>query len=280
ALRKRPPFCTGVTPLENNGILFYRKGERKEAGYLDFADITEDDLENLHAACSPASSCQDYEGDNQSHQTVRKLDTYRFSSLIDIHSSGIAQHVSNELLEGEDSKRRLYFELDKLNIGMTLSDSCCKPHTDTPRAESIFGSLVIMFSTSHVGGTFVLHHDDEEWAVDSSLILSQQTQPSICFVAFYNDVEHEVLPLRSGYRVTLTYNLYTETPEKHPEIPELPTIPIHRSAPDEFVFKSALTTFLQNSDVFPEGGVLAFGLRFKYPFVPSKTKIQQLIHVL
>lgn len=31
---------------------------------------------------------------------------------------------------------------------------------------------------------------------------------SIQFAAFYSDVEHEVLEVHSGHRVTLTYNLY------------------------------------------------------------------------
>ncbi|KAF8878120.1 hypothetical protein CPB84DRAFT_1751976 [Gymnopilus junonius] len=36
---------------------------------------------------------------------------------------------------------------------------------------------------------------------------SQET-PSVAFVAFYNDIEHEVSVVTAGYRVTLTYNLY------------------------------------------------------------------------
>lgn len=31
---------------------------------------------------------------------------------------------------------------------------------------------------------------------------------NIQFAAFYSDVEHEVLEVQSGHRVTLTYNLY------------------------------------------------------------------------
>jgi len=31
---------------------------------------------------------------------------------------------------------------------------------------------------------------------------------SISYAAFYGDVEHEVTEVKSGYRLTLTYNLY------------------------------------------------------------------------
>ncbi|TFK61149.1 hypothetical protein BDN72DRAFT_477667, partial [Pluteus cervinus] len=279
ALGKRPPFCTGVRALDDHGALFYRKGEDGDAGYLDFSSVTEDRLNDLSAACAPASFGHGQQTVyDETYRKARKLDTDRFSALVDIHSSGIAQHVSNELLEGENSKRVLRFELYKLNV--YEKDSFFKPHKDTPRAENMFGSLVITFPTRHVGGTLVLRHDGEEWAVDSSAILSRQPNPSLCFIAFYSDVEHEVLPLQSGHRVTLTYNLYIEKQERYPEIQEFPTIPVHRSVPDQVLFKSALTNFLQDPNVFPQGGVLAFGLRFKYPVIPSTTKLQRLIHVL
>ncbi len=34
--------------------------------------------------------------------------------------------------------------------------------------------------------------------------------PSIDYVVLLKDVEHEVTPIISGHRVTLTYDLYTE----------------------------------------------------------------------
>lgn len=43
-----------------------------------------------------------------------------------------------------------------------------------------------------------------DWSGDSK---------DIQWAAFYSDCEHEVLPVTSGYRVTLTYNLYFGTPE-------------------------------------------------------------------
>ncbi|TFK66429.1 hypothetical protein BDN72DRAFT_799984 [Pluteus cervinus] len=279
ALGKRPPFCTGVTSLDNHGVLFYRKGENRDAGYLNFASADEEALQDLSAACDLASFGHGQQTVyDETYRKARKLDTDRFASMIDIHSSGIAQHVSDELLEGKNFKRTLRFELYKLNV--YEKDSFFKPHTDTPRAENMFGSLVITFPTPHVGGALVLRHNGDEWAVDSSSILSQQSKPSICFIAFYSDVEHEVLPLQSGHRVTLTYNLYIEKSKLYSEIPQLPTIPIHKSAPDCLVFKTALNDFLQDPDVFPNGGVLAFGLRFKYPIILSETNLEQIIHVL
>jgi hypothetical protein len=37
---------------------------------------------------------------------------------------------------------------------------------------------------------------------------SAEETPSIAYIAFYRDVEHEVNMVTLGFRVTLTYNLY------------------------------------------------------------------------
>ncbi|EMD39478.1 hypothetical protein CERSUDRAFT_111780 [Gelatoporia subvermispora B] len=83
-----------------------------------------------------------------------------------------------------------------------------KSHVDTPHRKNMFGSLVVVFPTQHEGGTLLLRHGKKQWTFDSANLLSEAPQPSIAYVAFYSDVEHEILPVTSGYRVTLTYNLY------------------------------------------------------------------------
>jgi hypothetical protein len=74
----------------------------------------------------------------------------------------------------------------------------------------MFGSLMIVFPTHHEGGALLLRHHGHEWIFDSSqaLVGGRSDQPSIGYVAYLNDIEHEVAPVTSGHRVTLTYNLY------------------------------------------------------------------------
>jgi 2OG-Fe(II) oxygenase superfamily len=74
---------------------------------------------------------------------------------------------------------------------------------DTPRAQNQFGSLVVCLPSAHAGGELAVRHDHREVKFDWS-----QDSKSIQWAAFYSDCEHEVLPVTSGYRVTLTYNLY------------------------------------------------------------------------
>lgn len=72
----------------------------------------------------------------------------------------------------------------------------------------MFGSLVVVFPTRHKGGALYLRHKGEEWTFDSAALASAQEDPSIAYIAFYSDVDHEVSVVNSGYRDTLTYNLY------------------------------------------------------------------------
>lgn len=124
----------------------------------------------------------------------------------------------------------------------------------------MFGSLVVVFSTAHEGGNLILRHRGEEWVFDAAEVTRDADGPAIAYVAFYSDVDHEVTLVKSGYRVTLTYNLYfeSEPPEALP--PSVATV-----APSETLLKEALFNALQDPSFLPKGGLLGFGLSFMYP---------------
>ena len=93
----------------------------------------------------------------------------------------------------------------------------------------MFGSLVLVFPTPHEGGELVLRHDSKDWTFDAAHILSG-TARSVAYIAFFSDVEHEVLPVKSGHRVTLTYNLYYG-PDPEDPVPE-DTLPLPQPSLD------------------------------------------------
>lgn len=76
----------------------------------------------------------------------------------------------------------------------------------------MFGSLVLIFPTKHEGGALILRDGDQEWTFDSATAVNEHEGHRIGYVAFYSDVEHEVSVVTSGYRITLTYNLYHSAP--------------------------------------------------------------------
>jgi hypothetical protein len=81
-------------------------------------------------------------------------------------------------------------------------------------------------------------------------------------VAFFSDIEHEVAPVTSGHRITLTYNLYFDgggDPVSENDVVSEHLIP--PQLPNQEGFSEAFKTLLGNPEFMAEGGTLAFGLR-------------------
>jgi hypothetical protein len=74
------------------------------------------------------------------------------------------------------------------------------PHQDSEKVDAMVGTLVVTLPSTSRGGTLVVQHGGRREEYRSSNRL-------LSLVAFYADCRHEVLPLTSGHRVVLTYNL-------------------------------------------------------------------------
>jgi len=127
----------------------------------------------------------------------------------------------------------------------------------------MFGSLVIVFPTPHEGGALLLRHRGHEWTFDSGQELAAERQPAIGYVAFFSDIEHEVTPVISGHRITLTYNLYFDDdgPVSANDIVSEHLSPPLTRASNEDAFREAFNSLLANPKFLGDGGTLAFGLR-------------------
>lgn len=136
-----------------------------------------------------------------------------------------------------------------------------KAHKDTPRAENMIASLVVVLPTSHEGGKLELKHEGHASTFDSASLLSKASKRSIAFTAFFGDVIHEVTPVTAGYRVTLTYNLYLNDIASTVS----PSCDAQRSA-----LQTALTEVIDNPAYLPEGGYIGFALRHEYALDASQ----------
>ena len=74
------------------------------------------------------------------------------------------------------------------------------PHQDSEKNDEMIGTLVVMLPSRSSGGDLVVEHREQSVRYSGSAT-------SLAFVAFYADTRHEVLPVETGYRVVLTYNL-------------------------------------------------------------------------
>ncbi|RSM10967.1 hypothetical protein CEP52_003205 [Fusarium oligoseptatum] len=84
-----------------------------------------------------------------------------------------------------------------------------KAHTDTEKIPGMFGTLVVCLPSTHQGGDVVLRHNGQAHVFASS------TYAQSC-AFWYSDVSHEVLPVTSGYRWVLTYNLALDPTQPRP----------------------------------------------------------------
>jgi hypothetical protein len=120
----------------------------------------------------------------------------------------------------------------------------------------MFGSLVIALPAPHTGGVLSFAHGNRTWALDSGALLGQATEPSIAYAVFFSDVDHEVLPVTSGHRITLTYNLRWRSNAETTRL---------TGPKSETDIKAILKELLADDDFMPKGGLLGFGLQYQYP---------------
>ncbi|KAG5653001.1 hypothetical protein H0H81_002754 [Sphagnurus paluster] len=260
AITRKPPFCTGTIPiLSEDATLFYKDKEGGKARWLDLSQATMDDLQILTEACEPATfGLGQRDVLDEDYRKAGKMDRSNFLVSLDVAHLGIVDRVRAQLLEGDDEKYYVKAELYKLNV--YAKGSFFKSHKDTPRGDNMFGSLVIVFPTPHDGGALKLSHEGQDWTFNSAALTQSEATPSIAYIAFYSDVDHEVTLVTSGHRVTLTYNLFLDTNPGR-----IPPSTVEPVAPDDGPFRDAVKAALDDPYFLPKGSYVGFGLSFKYP---------------
>ncbi|KAA1106372.1 hypothetical protein PGT21_034020 [Puccinia graminis f. sp. tritici] len=107
-----------------------------------------------------------------------------------------------------------------------------KPKTDATaeRTRGMFGTLMICLPSAHEGGEVRVEYNGEPMVLGGS----DSNRPS--FACWYSDVTHEVLPVQSGYRCVLTYNLATRPDSTRPTASalDLKKVPL-RNALEEWI---------------------------------------------
>ncbi|HEY1932837.1 MAG TPA: 2OG-Fe(II) oxygenase [Acetobacteraceae bacterium] len=89
-------------------------------------------------------------------------------------------------------------------------------HRDTEKSPGMFATLVIVLPSESSGGELLVRHKDRE--VRLPLLVDDPSEAA--YAAFYADCVHEVLPVTSGCRLTLVYNLLRHGPGRVPEVPD------------------------------------------------------------
>jgi hypothetical protein len=109
-------------------------------------------------------------------------------------------------------------------------------HRDTEKAPGMFATLVIILPCEFSGGELIVRHRDAEVRLD----LRRDEPSEVAYAAFYADCRHEVLPVVSGYRLALTYNLVRTGAGNLPQPPDY--------APERKQLVSQLRTWRRSED--------------------------------
>jgi hypothetical protein len=94
------------------------------------------------------------------------------------------------------------------------------PHQDSERDDDMVGSLVVELPSKHHGGEVVVQHHREKKVFRGA----GRGPKDLSILAFYADCHHEVKPVDTGYRVTLTYHLLHHRADGDGASPRVPDI--------------------------------------------------------
>ena len=249
-------FCCGGN-VKVQDIRINYKRTHEEEGEAEISELVlpaadEGAMSQFLAASSVASFGKGTEEIvDPSYRDAYKFDPDAITTSFDLSSTSILTDIEALMVPN----RKIRAEMHKLNI-YTGPNGHFKSHVDTPRSGEMFGSLVVCFPTQFMGGILAARHQGQEVTFDWSIPCSSSQVPCtqcVHWAAFFSDVEHEILPVTSGYRITLTYNLYT----------------VNEVASEIFTwspFYKYLHETLKNPQFMPDGGCLGFDCRHAYVF--------------
>ncbi|KAI1135202.1 hypothetical protein F5Y05DRAFT_395929 [Hypoxylon sp. FL0543] len=116
----------------------------------------------------------------------------RWLPYVDILLREAAEKLGISMLKVEPYKLMLYDE-----------GSLFKRHKDSEKVPGMIGTLVICLPSKHEGGSVHLSHTGKHYVFDTD----KASEFYLTSLAWFSDVTHEVKPLKSGYRLVLTYNI-------------------------------------------------------------------------
>ncbi|KAI0135634.1 hypothetical protein F4814DRAFT_401952 [Daldinia grandis] len=85
-----------------------------------------------------------------------------------------------------------------------------KRHKDSEKVPGMIGTMVICLPSKHDGGSVHLSHAGKSYVFETD----KTSNFGLTSLSWFSDVTHEIKPLKSGYRLVLTYNII-HTGHKH-----------------------------------------------------------------
>lgn len=233
--------CGGSEPAFGAVDIVYKKGTGEWAAkplHLP-GGLTEENVQDFLDSCSPASSGSG----NECHE----LEAESFGTNFELANTSIIHSLTRMM-----NTSPIRAELNKLSVfskGGHLKAHADRPHLDKDK----FGSLVVCLPSDFQGGQLITRCRESELRFDWS------SSVTTYWAAFSSDVEYEVLPIATGYLLTLTYNLCYSLPTVNVLSPNFTTNSLYKG----------LLSALQNPQFMREGGTLGFYCQHRYSNISS-----------
>ena len=247
--------------------------------FLSVLDLTnpEADYNAFHNACLPA---------HYGHGTELVYDeSYRLAREICPEAFGLnfdPIKASNGVLSSISRLIDIPITAELYKINSYGPGGMFKAHQDTPRGQNHLGTLVVALPSHFEGGEFILRKSGEETTFDWSTSGRKDHPRDLHWIFFYADIEHEILPVKAGYRLTVSYHIFgsrdtdgshdTESEHSTPgseggefvlQTEGLPTGNLNLQYKLTPLFSTLISSY-KDPKFLPNGGRLAFGLDHEY----------------
>lgn len=145
----------------------------------------------------------------QTMQDTAVRDTWEVngSALQLAWQAGAEQNLAEQVSRALCLPETLNFSLSLHKLLLYKPGQFFKPHTDSEKAPGMLATLVLVLPSAHRGGLLQVNHGKLQQTFASELMQPGQLN----WFAFYADCPHQVLPVESGNRVVLTFNLCIKT---------------------------------------------------------------------
>ena len=220
----------------------------------------------LHRTCLPAY----YELREETSPLAREIRSEAFGLNFDPIKS------SNGILSGISHLIDTPVTAELYKVNSYGPGSMVKAHKSTQPEGNRLGTLVVVLPSHFEGGEFILRDSGEEMTFNWSTS-GRKDHPHDLQWVFFTDIEQEILPVKTGHRLTVSYHIFRAHKPSTPDIKEgdegeeylqlrtdgMPTGNLSLQYKLTTLFSSLVSSY-KNSKFLPNGGQLVFSLAHDY----------------
>ncbi|KAG9034519.1 hypothetical protein FRB95_013086 [Tulasnella sp. JGI-2019a] len=253
-------YCTGGAHYEevSDALLMCKSAVGPKT--FSIRNVIEGDLDILHNDCDASHVGKDQD------PTVDGL-AVLLSSDFGLNFNPVDDRTGVLAAISAFSKMGVVARIRNLSSFRFTQGGYIKVNESVLKSDERLGTLLIGLYTP--SSRLLLQHGGEQVDIEWPQTNDQSAHGTLVlpWTFFYSKVDHGIRLVESGHRLILVYDIFRSRTTHYSE-----QSPLHAIDVRENPFLKALAALLQNPQLLPEGGVLAFGLAYGYPAYAKKFK--------